>query len=151
MTHYNLDPWPIPKDKSPLYTNEPRLIDASLRIIEHEMDVDPAEDNIRVYVPLDINHDAILRRLSHIIYRYQESTEDNEMDFSLDVDMIISQLEIYDQLWFVREGSSKMNPNHSDRGIALAKEIISNLENLPDGGAEMFPFDTIDELSREYL
>lgn len=161
MTHHDIDSWPIPKDKTPLYINEPRLIDESLRSIELNMDIDPAEDNIRVYVPLDINRNAIIRRLNHIIYRYGEANEDNEMEFSIDMDMIISQLEIYDQLWFVREGASKNTTddyevpheerNHSDRGISLAKEIIEILEDIPDGCAEVFPFDTIDELSREYL
>lgn len=169
MTHHNLDPWPIPKEKAPLYINEPRLIDESLRSIEQNMDIDPSEDNIRVYVPLDINRDAIIRRLNHIVYRYGEANEDNEMEFSIDVDMIISQLEIYDQLWFVREGPAKNTPvrnspktnddeeilyeegNHSNRGISLAEEIIKILEDIPDGCAEMFPFDAIDELSREYL
>ena len=30
MEHHSLDPYPEPKDKSPLYINEPWLIDKSL-------------------------------------------------------------------------------------------------------------------------
>ena len=37
-----------------------------------------AEDNIRIYVPLDINKQAVLRRLDWFIMRYSEA---NEIDF----------------------------------------------------------------------
>ena len=33
----------------------------------------------------------------------------------------------------------------------LVAEIVSRLENIPDGGAESFPFELIDELKEEYL
>lgn len=46
---------------------------------------------------MDLNKDAILRRLDNIIGLYGEAREDNEIEFSIDVGMIISQLEIYDQ------------------------------------------------------
>ena len=51
---------------------------------------------------MDLNKDAILRRLDNIIELYGEAREDNEIKFSIDIGMIISQLEIYDQIWFVR-------------------------------------------------
>ena len=51
---------------------------------------------------MDLNKDAILRRLDNIIELYGEAREDNEIKFSIDMGMIISQLEIYDQIWFVR-------------------------------------------------
>ena len=50
---------------------------------------------------MDLNKDAILRRLDNIIELYGEAREDNEIKFSIDMGMIISQLEIYDQIWFV--------------------------------------------------
>jgi hypothetical protein len=49
--------------------------------------------------------------------------------------MLISQVEIYDQLWYVRH----------------LKEFIVNLEEIPDGCAEIFPFELIDELKEEFL
>ena len=106
---------------------------------------DAKEDNIRIYVPIDLNRDAILRRLDRIIEQYGEATEENEMEFSIDVDLIISQLEIYDQIWFVRH----MPPegNHSREAKSLVKEIITRLEEIPDGCAECFPFELIDELN----
>lgn len=58
---------------------------------------------------MDLNKDAILRRLDNIIGLYGEAREDNEIEFSIDVGMIISQLEIYDQIWFVRHMPKKEN------------------------------------------
>ena len=63
---------------------------------------DENRDNIRIYVPLDLNKDAILRRLDSIIFHYGEANEANEFNFAQDVEMLISQIEIYDQTWFVR-------------------------------------------------
>ena len=149
MKHHSLDPYPIPKEKSPLYINEPWLVDKSLLEYSTQREPDAKEDNIRIYVPIDLNRDAILRRLDRIIQQYEEATEENEMEFSIDVDLIISQLEIYDQIWFVRH----MPPegNHSREAKALVKEIVTRLEEIPDGCAECFPFELIDELKREYL
>jgi len=51
MHHRNIDPYPIPKDKSPIYINEPWLIDKSI-CYKKDFDLDQggAEDNIRVYI-----------------------------------------------------------------------------------------------------
>ena len=48
-----------------------------------------SEDNVRVYVPLDLNPKTILRRLDYVINRYGESTEKNEFHFSADVNCIV--------------------------------------------------------------
>lgn len=34
--------------------------------------------------------------------------------------------------------------------VQLTKELIKMLEEIPDGGAELFPFELIDELRNEY-
>lgn len=80
---------------------------------------------------------------------YGEAREDNEIEFSIDVGMIISQLEIYDQIWFVRHMPKK--GEHSREAKELVTEIIARLEDIPDGCAECFPFELIDELKQEYL
>ena len=91
MEHHDLDVWPIPKDKKPRFINEPWLIDSSLLDQNPECpkeqlkDPEGEKDNIRFYVPLDINHKAILRRLRWIIYKYKEANEDNEIVFILNV------------------------------------------------------------------
>ena len=89
MTHHTIDPYPIP-EKSPIYINEPWLIDASrepqLKKAEEKFrQPEESGDNVRVYVPLDLNHDAILRRLDYVINKYGEAGEDNEFYFSQEV------------------------------------------------------------------
>lgn len=41
--------------------------------------------------------------------------------------------------------------SHSDEGVSLVKEFVARLVAIPDGCAECFPFDLIDELKKEYL
>lgn len=137
------------QDKTPLYINEPWLIDKSL--LEYPQHREPEEqpDNVRIYIPMDLNQEAILRRLDRVIAQYGEATEENEMEFGIDVGMIISQVEIYDQVWFIRHMPKE--GKHSQEGIAVVREIITRLEEVPDGCAECFPFETIDELKQEYL
>ena len=93
MEHHRLDPYPIPKDKTPLCINEPWLIDKSLLEYPPRREPDEKEDNVRIYVPMDLNRAAILRRLDRVIAHYGEATEENEMEFSVDVGMIVSQVE----------------------------------------------------------
>ena len=149
MEHHRLDPYPIPKDKTPLYINEPWLIDKSLLEYSPNREPEDKEDNVRIYIPMDLNWNAILRRLDTVIAQYGEANERNELDFRVDVNMIICQLEIYDQIWFVRH----MPPEgeHSKEAIDLAREIVVRLEEIPDGCAERFPFETIDEIKQEYF
>ena len=149
MKHHRLDPYPIPKEKTPLCINEPWLIDKSLLEYPPRREPDEQEDNVRIYIPMDLNRDAILRRLDRVIAHYGEATEENEMEFGVDVGMIISQVEIYDQVWFVRHMPDK--GEHSNEAKELVREIIDRLKEISDGCAECFPFDTIDELEREYL
>ena len=155
MEHHDLDVWPIPNDKKPQYINEPWLIDSSIVnyyptcTAEQLKAPDKEKDNIRVYVPLDINRNAILRRLHWLIVRYKEANEVNEMDFSVDVQQLVSQIEIYDQYWSVwhvpKEGE------HSEETVQLVRVFVDKLLAIPDSGAEYFPFELIDELREEYL
>ena len=153
--HHNLDPYPIPKESQPLYVNEPWLIDPSRepelkKDVENYKQPEAADDNVRIYVPLDLNHDAILRRLDYVIGKYGEASEANEFYFSGEVDKILSQLEIYDQKRFIKN-LPKDGSKHSTDGKKLAADIITKLEEIEDAGAETFPFELIDELKAEYL
>ena len=76
-------------------------------------------------------------------------TEKNESAYSTVIERIISQLEIYDQVWSVRDlahSIQKEQPGvrHSQQGIALARKIVDYLE-LHNGCAECYPYDTIEE------
>ena len=110
------------------------------------------DDNVRVYVPLDLNATQILNRLQQI-YRIMESPDDtNELEFSYQVGKIISQLEIYDQVWVARDLGDAVRIKehlHSKNGIELAGKIVSVL--LEDEGcAERFPYDVVDKLKMEF-
>lgn len=113
MEHHNLVPYPIPKDKKPLYINEPWMIDESIcRELGDKREPESEDDNIRIFIPWDKNKKAILRRLDDIIMRYGEANEGNESAFCMEVDRLISQIEIYDQIWFVRH--MPKNRKHSN-------------------------------------
>ena len=145
-----LDPYPIPKEERPLFINEPWLIDESLEpeyAASNQPEAEP--DNRRVYIPLDLNKKAILRRLDEIIERYGAASEHNEFRFSLDVSRLLYQVDIYDRIWFVRHMPE--NGTHSLEGISLIQEFIKRLEEIPDECAEYFPFEMIVELRNEYL
>ena len=57
------------------------------------------------------------------------------------MDAIISQLEIYDQIWYVRHMPSE--GKHSMEATKIAADMVKILETVLDGGTERFPFDTI--------
>ena len=107
------------------------------------------QDNVRVYIPLDLNSRAILRRLNEIVMRYGESNEENESDFGAEVMLLIAQIEIYDHVWSARHMPRK--GQHSREAVELVRGFVSQLEEIPDGCSEIFPFNVIDELKQEYL
>ena len=41
--------------------------------------------------------------------------------------------------------------DHSKEAIELVGEFVAMLEEIPDGCAELFPFEIIDELRQKYL
>lgn len=96
---------------------------------------------------MDISHAAVLRRLSSIIHKYGEANEDNEFTFALEVCSLISQIGIYDQIHYVRSGAEG---KHSKEACELVREFVVQLKEIPDGCAELFPFELIDELEEEY-
>ncbi len=149
MAHHKLDPYPFPKDKGALYINEPWIADKTLLEYPKDSDIDQKNDNVRIYVPIDLNKDAILRRLDRIIYHYEEANEANESEFRTDVNMLIAQVEIYDQIWYVKH--MPKDGGHSVEAAELVREFVAKLEDIPDGCSECFPFDTIDELKAEYF
>lgn len=150
VVRHELDINPVPETERPMFVNEPWLTDLSLYgDCVHKKEPEAEDDNIRVYIPMDISRASILRRIECIIYRYGEANEANEYQFSTDINQILEQLGIYDQVWFVREYSD--GAKHSERAVEVVKDIIELLEDIPDGCAECFPFELIDELREEYL
>lgn len=135
-----------------MFVNEPWIIDQSF-FCETKDDLtrepDKEEDNIRIYVPVDLNERAILRRLDYIIARNVEANEKNEPDFSYDVNRLLYQVEIYDLIWRERHASAEYE-KHSAEAKRLVAKFVETLEAIPDGCAEMFPFALIEGLREEY-
>lgn len=146
-THHTLDIHPIPENV--LYINESQLADQTVLNYEHihKLEKQP-EDNIRIYVPLDLSCDAILRRLQDIYDRYGYLTEANEFKIRQEVSILVSQIEIYDQIWFVREGDC--GNRHSRKATELVKDVLAILmEN--EGCGETFPYELAEVLRSEYV
>lgn len=149
LVHHVLDVNPVPKEASPLYINEPWLIDESLFVSEFRTEDMAEQDNVRIYAPLDISKAAILRRLDFIVAQCGMVTEANEFSVASAVDMLVSQIEIYDKIWYVRN-IPKDRSKHSGEAVELVKEFVARLESIPDGGAELFPFQLIEDLKVEF-
>lgn len=160
---HKLDYKPIPEDV--LYINELDLADSVPYETNIEMEkaltgkrkkeggVLP-DDNVRIYVPIDINPEAIMWRLNFLFVTMDYPTEDNESAYSFAVRRIISQLEIYDQVCVTRNFENSVQKElvgvrHSREGIELAKRIADYLEEN-DGTAELFPWDEIEKLRKEF-
>jgi len=157
--HHNLDIHPIPEDV--LYVNELSLAgkvpyelkDTMEKAITGKCAKDGGvlpDDNVRIYVPMDLNADIIMWRLYSLQNSLGYPTEKNESAYSSGVSKVISQLEIYDQVWAARNvGETVQKENggvrHSPQGIELARKIVKCLEDN-EGTAECFPYDEVEEL-----
>ena len=131
--HHDLDIHPIPEKV--LYINDLSIADTAFGYEtkkQHQKAITGkihanggilADDNVRIYIPLDLNADQILSRLQQI-YRIMGSPKDmNEMEFSFEVGKIISQLEIYDQVWVARDLKNAIRIEerlHSTKGNCLS-------------------------------
>ena len=148
--HHNLDVYPIPRERQPRYINEPSLIDPTLDEYEIGKQFSDEPDNKRIYVPLDINEKSVLRRIDAVIGFFGDATFANEMSYMNCIGHIISQVEIYDQLWFVREMSSSPDGKHSKKGIELITKIVKRLEDIEALDSEIFPMCYASDLKKAF-
>lgn len=140
---FNIVKKTVDSDKNVMFVENSYLIEDL-----YPESIKKTDDNVRVYVPLDINQDSVIARLHNVIHKYGEANEANEMSFFVDVEQVLFQLDIYDEYWLEHE--NLRNAEHSKHGIELAKKVIQVLEDIPDGCAECFPFETIDQLKHDY-
>lgn len=64
-----------------------------------------------------------------------------------EVRILVSQIEIYDQIWFVREGDC--GNRHIRKATELVKDVLEiMMEN--EGSGETFPYELAEELRNEY-
>lgn len=157
--HHKLDIHPIPEEV--LYVND--LLLAGKVPYEIKDDMEKAvtgkkkseggilpDDNVRIYVPMDLNAEGIMWRLYALYGSLGYPTESNESAYYSGVRKIITQLEIYDQVCGARkeeESVKKANGGvrHSREGIELAGKIVKYLEEN-EGTAECFPYDEVEKL-----
>ena len=87
------------------------------------------DDNVRIYVPMDLNADTIMWQLHSLFSTHGYPTESNESAYSSGVGKIITQLEIYDQVWSARDVGVKEagGVRHSKQGMAS----ITTSRNVP--------------------
>ena len=129
MTHHPIDIEPVPVGNAARFINEPWLVDVSFEAMEKwSAEPEDESDNVRIYVPVDLNAEAILRRLRYLVYRYGEATEKNEFKYRADVSRLVSQIEIYNQIWLTRSKHTRVDDNGliiplSDEGVTLAKAL----------------------------
>ena len=93
---------------------------------------DLPSDNVRVYVPMDINSDLLKRELQFIHNILGDVTEKNEYEYGLFVSKLISKIEIY--------------IGYQD-GNDLIEYFIDYLENI-DGVGVSFPYFEIQRLEK---
>ena len=176
--HHNLDIKPTPEKV--LYINEPDITGMFcgsgpeylpdwewLSAAETENAAwyaGQSSDHVRVYVPLDLSKDCILAYFTAVLSHFGSADERNEMGFSSSIEQVITRLEIYDQVWYVREMSkpwkddsacpdgSAQTSRHSRHATEIARVIVDELLQVANDGcsAELFPYETIDMLCREY-
>lgn len=134
------------------YESEAELEKAITGKIKTEGGIIP-DDNVRIYVPMDLNADAIMHQLYMLYDALGPVDEGNEFHYSSGLARIILQLEVYDQAWIARE-TGKDNQafsaiGHSLRGIMLAKQLVKYLK-ANEGVAECFPYEEIEELKEKF-
>ena len=160
---HKLDIHPIPADV--LYVNELSLAgkvsyktkDMTEKAITGKKGAEGGilpDDNVRIYVPMNLNADIIMWQLYSFHGSLGYPTEKNEFAYSSGVRKVISQLEIYDQVWAARKLEDTVQKEdggvrHSRQRIELAKQIVKYLEGIK-GNAECFPYDEVEELRETF-
>ena len=160
MTHHDLDSHPMPKDKLPLYINEPSLIDKSLEFYPQGMKVDDKKDNVRVYIPLDLNKDGedvhmaygtIVNELKEVSRSYKEARMaldvgkiffgDREVIAysSLGIGRLIYQLPIPLCKMFIREIFDNKSPDDFDEEtLVTIDKFFENSLNVSETSRQLY-------------
>lgn len=112
------------------------------------------DDNVRVYIPLDINADSLLYELRMLFYTLGMPDESDEFSYFEGMRKIYRKLEIYDEALMEKYPEQTMccseeGKKHSIFSICVVREMIQIMEEN-EGCGEMFPYDTIDTLEEEY-
>lgn len=110
------------------------------------------EDNVRIYVPMDINQEQILFKLESIFDELGELTWRTESDYAVRVWQLMTLLKVYDQSLIAQGSFPTVQTGetvHSKLAIETAKKMCRILIRN-EGTGDTFPYDEIAELSQEY-
>ena len=163
--HHQLDIQPVPEKV--IYINELNFLSPDLHGTDDEYKraltgkkqseggILP-EDNVRIYVPMDLNEDYIMYRLHILETSLGDPDESNESWYLSGVQQLTDQLEIYDQVWVARDLSHALQKvpgekYHSQKGRDLAMKIVNCLEaEVENSAAESYPFEMIEMIKEEF-
>ena len=100
--------------------------------------------------PLSNKSKSVLSRLEKIIRLCGTATEMNETDFSIKVKRLLREAGLYKSQWDLRSELPNEPIQVDEERHNLIVAIIAKLKGIPDGGAELFPFELIDTLGQAY-
>ena len=100
--------------------------------------------------PLSDKSKSVLARLEKIIRLCGTATEMNETDFSIEVKRILQEAGLYKSQWDLKDKLPEKPIQVDEETRNLMTAIIAKLKGIPDGGAELFPFELIDTLGQVY-
>lgn len=110
------------------------------------------EDNVRIYVPMDINQKLILFKLELLFDELGELTWRTESEYARRVWQLMTLLKVYDQSLIAQGSFPTVQTGetvHSKLAIETAKKMCRILMRN-EGTGDTFPYDEIAELSQEY-
>ena len=93
---------------------------------------------------------SLLARLDRVIWLCGTATEMNETDFSIEVKQLLKEVGLYKSQWDLRSNLPEKPIQIDEETHNLMIAIIAKLKGIPDGGAELFPFELIDTLGQVY-
>jgi len=133
--HHNLDIHPIP-DKPHFFINELDLADTCIHPNMETYDQmkqaleNPSPEVIRVYIPLDLSPQLIMERMHEL----EQPRKYYMGEFLTKLDILVRQLEIYDQILTARNMSEAVKTEnghfHSKEGIELAERMLAYLDEF---------------------
>ena len=121
-----------------------------LNSFEFYKDIEEAKkqpDTYTVYVPMIVNKEKIVCKLRELIARLGDCDWRNEMDYQVETDKLIRQIEVFDEL--VKQESG-VDTAHAEETVALVKDFVAILMQMTDDDGETYPYEEILELSKEY-
>ncbi|GEM_PF-589748 len=107
------------------------------------------DDNVRIYLPKDINSKSILADLNHLYTQFGDVGENNEEYYSCEVRKPIRFLEIYDSILLENHEIETVQTDdkvHTKLAQDTTQEMVKiMMEN--QGWAELFPYEECEQLA----